>query len=1185
MIIDINKKQYNVLSNEFNKVIHNEYNNLIIRDSLGLKERIISLITELSRALNIETGVFVNPSHGGFIPINCSNQFKKVYILTNANINENIQNIEANILIHNIKNISINQSETKYTQDIIVYAEKAEYIDNTLIEDFNPAILTTLSPKLLQLTNKQYDNVLELTNTNLYLYIPNRMYQTFIKEFHYFITENGNNNSKKLDYDNLINLCIMVKNGGPQFADMLLKNLHLADRWTILDTGSTDDTVAIINNVLTNSKKGNLYEEPFINFRDSRNRLLELAKESNCKYTVMLDDTYVIEGDLRGFLNEVRGDQFADSFTLYIKSDDVEYGSNRVLKTASNLKYKYKIHEVIQQENNMNVVIPSGRAIIQDLRFDYMETRTMARKELDLKLLYEELEDDPNNSRTHYYLGQTYNLLEKYEEAYKWFLERMNHPNPGFVQEKIDAIFEAGRIANFKLNKPWSECEALYLKAYELDNSRPDSLYFIGIHYHLENDKTKAYSYFKKAFEIGYPIHCQYSLKPTLSYHFLPKFLTQLCYEYNDFKLGEQCAQLFLEKNKPGSDYYDVIMSWYQIFVNLNKMYILTYLSINISNNTNKPLLCFVADGGFSPWTGSDILVKGVGGSETYIIEMARHIQKQGNYKVIVFCNTPNDEQTVFEDVDYIHISKFHNFVKNTLVDTCIISRFSEYIPVAIHGKTNNVYLVLHDLGPSGIVIPIHDKLKKIFCLSEWHVGYFTNLFPQFKDITVPFYYGIDTNKFQIKSIQETKDKIVKVKNKFIYSSFPNRGLYELLNMWPKIVNKYPDASLHIYSDIYGKWVNSVYPDLMVKVKDLLDEYKNDNQLNIYYHGWVSKSELADAWITSEYWFYPCTFMETFCLTAVEAALSKTLAITNGLAALQNTVGTRGVCVEGDASTDEWQEKALHELFDIMGPSKEANSKRDELIDMNYKWASQMSWSNQANKLLTEFLFSNTNNTIVTIDKMIEQICSINLDTSPKDFHILKIGAFKGNVPNDIMFNVINNKSKIIFVEPVPSYYYELKDNYNKKFLNNKFIYLNNAVSNKNEKIQIYYPSKSNNYAQLPWWIDQLASSNINHCEDHGYKIDLDMINVNAITVEQIIETFSIQRVLCLMIDTEGSDFKILMSIDFSTFKPLYIVFENMHLTSYHNRGKNYDILIEYLSTFGYKILHENDSDTLVGLF
>ena len=587
-------------------------------------------------------------------------------------------------------------------------------------------------------------------------------------------------------------------------------------------------------------------------------------------------------------------------------------------------------------------MIPSDAAGILDERFDYMQDRTMNRKELDLKLLYEEVEDDPNNPRSYYYLAQTYNLLEKYELAYEFFLKRINHPAEGFIQEKIDAVFEAGRIANFKLNKPWKECEELYIKAYKLDKSRPDSLYFLGIHYYLEDNRKLAYEYFKRAFEIGYPVHCQYSLKPTLSFHFLPKFLAQLCYEFNDFYLGEKCAKLFIDNNTQNEDMYNVIVSWYNIFVKLNQMN--AYKNITIENKNNKKILCFVADGGFEPWTGSDILTKGVGGSETYIIEMARYIQRQQTFKVVVFCNCL--KESIFEDVIYIPLQYFPSFAENINIDTCIISRFSEYIPVAIHGLVENIHLVLHDLTPSGSVIPIHNKLKKIYCLSEWHVGYFLNVFPQFTSITVPFYYGID-NTFR----KNIANDLVKIPYKFIYSSFPNRGLLQLLQMWPKIVKRYPEANLHIYSDINGKWALSVASSLMGEIKNLLQQYSQMN-LNIHYHGWVNKQTLADAWKTSEYWLYPCTFMETFCLTAVEAALSKTLAITNGLAALQNTVADRGICVEGDTATNEWQEKALVELFSIM----ENKEKREALIEKNYSWASALSWQNQALKLLREHI-------------------------------------------------------------------------------------------------------------------------------------------------------------------------------------------------------------------------------------
>ena len=217
----------------------------------------------------------------------------------------------------------------------------------------------------------------------------------------------------------------------------------------------------------------------------------------------------------------------------------------------------------------------------------------------------------------------------------------------------------------------------------------------------------------------------------------------------------------------------------------------------------------------------------------------------------------------------------------------------------------------------------------------------------------------------------------------------------------------------------------------------------------------------------------------------------------------------------------------------------------------------------------------------VNMVSVLKTICSFNL-YNKNDYHILKIGAFKGNVPNDTVYHNINSNTKVIFVEPVPTFYYELKENYNNKFNNNQFIYLNEAISDKNEKLQIYYPSKTNNFNQLPWWIEQIASSSIKHCEDHGYNLDYDIININAITVKQIIELYNIQMLFCFIIDTEGSNFKILMNIDFSTFKPLYILFEHMHLTSYHNREPNYNILLHYLSQFGYKIIDEDKSDTLM---
>jgi len=945
MKITIDQKDFMINENEFIQIKHDKFTNLILRDKVGYFERIISLLIELSQTFNFQNALFFEQTHGGFIPINCSSNISNLLII-NDNNTQHYKNIEESLVLNKINNINnIKLTHTLLVNQIlndkfIVFSEKHESINKDILTNCNHILLTTLC---LNFVKYGYTNIYQLSNTDLYLYIPNELIDIFNKEFFYYINED------KLNYDNLNHLCIMVKNAGPQFEQMLLDNLPFFDRWTILDTGSTDNTIEIINRVLKGKKKGELYQEPFINFRDSRNRCLELAGTS-CKFITMLDDTYVIKGELTKFLNEIRGDQLSSSFTIFIESEDTLYGSNRIIKSKSGLKYIHKIHEVICDKNNINIVIPKEVANIDDRRFDYMEKRTMERKQLDLKLLFEEVDENPHDPRAYYYLAQTYNLLEDYEKAFYYFNKRAEFTNSGFVQERVDAIFESARIANFKLNKPWPECEELYNKCYKADESRPEALYFIGIHYYLDNNYVKAFGYLKKAFEIGFPLHCQYSLKPTLSFHFLPKFLCKICYDLNQYELGLKAGELFLKNNKSDADSYEEVVSWYKIYEKL---------TIKVEDCKpkvpSKPIFVFNADGGFNNWSGSSINSIGVGGSETYIIELARYIQKSCQFDVYVFCNCLEEEN--FEGVTYKPLSTYYSFIKQNYIHTCIVSRFSEYLPITFNGYIENVYLVVHDLTPSGIVIPIDKKLKKIFCLTEWHVEFFTEIFPQLKNITVPFYYGIDFKRF--KQSSEEIHMTIKEKYKFIYSSFPNRGLLQLLQMWPKIYEIQPLASLHLYCDINGEWVNSVQKDMMDKIRQLFNLYNvEQNNMNIFYHGWVNKNVLSEAWLTSDIWFYPCTFKETFCLTALEAALSKTLVITNDLAALKNTVSDRGIIIKGDASHDEWQQKALIELKKYLEP--EINNLKKEfysdLIKQNYEWASSLSWESQANKLLEEYI-------------------------------------------------------------------------------------------------------------------------------------------------------------------------------------------------------------------------------------
>ena len=221
---------------------------------------------------------------------------------------------------------------------------------------------------------------------------------------------------------------------------------------------------------------------------------------------------------------------------------------------------------------------------------------------------------------------------------------------------------------------------------------------------------------------------------------------------------------------------------------------------------------------------------------------------------------------------------------------------------------------MLHDLGPTGILIPTNNKFKKVFSLSKWHVEYFTNAFPSLKDITCCFHSGIDIKLFN--------NNIKKVPYKFIYSSLANRGLLPLLEMWPSIVTRCPQASLDIYCDVENVWINNVSPEEMKVLKGLLNRMLEIPELNVKYWGFVNKQILADAWSSSDIWFYPCTFLETFCHTALEAAISKTFVITRSFAGLSDTVGDRGAYVESNNLRDpylrEWQENNINILFKIL---------------------------------------------------------------------------------------------------------------------------------------------------------------------------------------------------------------------------------------------------------------------------
>ena len=195
--------------------------------------------------------------------------------------------------------------------------------------------------------------------------------------------------------------------------------------------------------------------------------------------------------------------------------------------------------------------------------------------------------------------------------------------------------------------------------------------------------------------------------------------------------------------------------------------------------------------------------------------------------------------------------------------------------------------------------------------------------------------------------------------------------------MWPAIKSAIPDATLNVYSDINGKWVNEVSKEQMDEIRRIL----GTNCLpGVTMHGWVSKQELATAWSRADIWLYPCIFQETFCLTALEAAATKTLAIGTPLAALGETIGDRGLLIDGNPMTTEWQDRALKGLLAVIGDSR----RKEELIERNYKWACNMSWRERGEEFSKLYLGDYT----ISGDDSIKKDNTISVDDSSKKMNI-----------------------------------------------------------------------------------------------------------------------------------------------------------------------------------------------------
>ncbi len=310
----------------------------------------------------------------------------------------------------------------------------------------------------------------------------------------------------------------------------------------------------------------------------------------------------------------------------------------------------------------------------------------------------------------------------------------------------------------------------------------------------------------------------------------------------------------------------------------------------------------FYVGRGVEAWNPVTAKRTGIGGSETAVIEMSRRLAGIG-HKVRVFGDCrPRDGgrplDGVHDGVEYIDADSY----RNLSCDVLIASRRPESIDDSFNVKRKMSVCWMHDVHCGDALT--HEralKFDKVFALSDWHQENILERYPYLHPTQMfKTRNGIDLAKFN--------KHVARNPHRAVYSSSPDRGMQTAITVWPRVRERVPDAELHIF---YGfqTWeacANDDQRKLIAYLKQMLNDYAS---AGVHFHGRVSQDRLAEEYLKSGVWAYPTWFTETSCISAMEAHAAGLRMITSPIAALNETVSSRGVMIHGDWLSWDYQSK------------------------------------------------------------------------------------------------------------------------------------------------------------------------------------------------------------------------------------------------------------------------------------
>lgn len=321
--------------------------------------------------------------------------------------------------------------------------------------------------------------------------------------------------------DPLLVVVLMIKNEGTVIKPTLKSYTDGGiSHFMIFDTGSTDDTVENVQEFFEEHSDCtySMAQEDFIDFATSRNRGLDLAEEAfpDAAFMLMPDAEWYLENgqellafcrqDVDSLADKLReGKHIPSSYLVRITHPQLDFYTPRLIRCRSGVRFHGVVHEVPLPAASRKV--PSHvmfRLGVSKAGYEKTQKRWLR----DRDMLLKSFNDNPRDSRTAFYLAQTYDCLNDLENAYTYYSIRMNMV--GWPEEDFMTVYRLAQVVERMVkggntDHTWEEARLLYEKAYRMRPNRIEPLVKIADHYIREDDHEFAFMYSQRACQKQYP--------------------------------------------------------------------------------------------------------------------------------------------------------------------------------------------------------------------------------------------------------------------------------------------------------------------------------------------------------------------------------------------------------------------------------------------------------------------------------------------------------------------------------------------------------------------------------------------------------------------------------------------------------------------------------------------------------